>query len=219
MTRSHLAVIFDMDGVLADSEPVFLDGANAVIAAAGKAMTSELHQAIMGTSVEDTWAILMERLELPGAASSYIPAYDAEMCRRLGTVTAALPGARELVARLRTARVPIAVASSSWPNWIEALLTGIGLYDSFDAVASATEVAHPKPAPDLYLLAASRLAVEPTACIAVEDTPTGLRAARAAGMYAVQVRASSTAFPPLVEAHAVIETLADFDMGLLGLDM
>ena len=209
------AVIFDMDGVLADSEPVFNEGVNAVIAAQGKSMTADLHRAIMGTSVEDTWAILMRELALPGAASDYIPAYDAEMCRRLATVKEALPGARELVAALRERGVPIAVASSSWPQWIRALLGGIGLLGSFDAIASATEVAHPKPAPDLYLLAASKLGVEPAACIAIEDTPTGLRSAKAAGMYAVQVRASSTAFPPLMEADAVIEMLAEFDLSLV----
>jgi HAD superfamily hydrolase (TIGR01509 family) len=209
------AVIFDMDGVLADSEPVFLDGLNAVIAGTGRRVSEELHQAIMGTSVEDTWAILMRELSLPGSATEYMDTYDAEMCRRLSAVTEALPGAKELVAALRSRGVPIAVASSSWPQWIEALLRGIGLFDSFDALASAVEVAHPKPAPDLYLLAASRVGVDPERCVAIEDTPTGLRSAKAAGMYAVQVRASSTAFPPLPEADAVIETLADFPWHLL----
>jgi beta-phosphoglucomutase-like phosphatase (HAD superfamily) len=103
-------------------------------------------------------------------------------------------------------------------GWMDALLRGIGLRDAFDALASATEVAHPKPAPDLYLLAASKLGVPPEACVAIEDTPTGLRAARAAGMYGVQVRASSTAFPPLDLADAVIDTLYDFDLSLLGLN-
>jgi HAD superfamily hydrolase (TIGR01509 family) len=212
------AVVFDMDGVLADSEPVFLEGVNAVIAVAGKEMTPELHHEIMGTSVEDTWRILIDRLGLPGSMSDYVPAYDAEMRRRLAEMTEALPGARELVAELRRRGVPIAVASSSWPAWIRALLGGIGLLGSFDAIASATEVEHPKPAPDLYLLAAERLGVEPRRCVAIEDTPTGLRSAKAAGMFAVQVRAASTAFPPLPEADAVIDTLADFDLAVLSPD-
>ncbi len=209
------AVIFDMDGVLADSEPVFHDGINALLAPYGKVMSAELHVAIMGRSVESTWQLLIEALGLPGGIGDYIPAYDREMCARLSKVTQALPGAPELVRRLREAGVPVAVASSSWRSWIDALLGGIGLLDAFDAIASATEVEHPKPAPDLYLLAASKLGVEPARCVAIEDTPTGLRAAKAAGMFAVQVRSASTAFPALAEADLVLETLVDFDVGLL----
>src|SRR5262249_5685491 len=105
--------------------------------------------------------------------------------------------------------------SSSWIAWVEALLTGIGLRDSFAVVASATEVEHAKPAPDLYLLAADRLGVNPAGCLAIEDTPTGLAAAKAAGMFAGQVRSASTAFPPIPEADLVLDSLLDFDLNLL----
>lgn len=206
-----------MDGVLADSEPIYAEAMDAVLAGLGKKVTPELHLKIMGTGVEETWSILVRELGLPGRIEDYIPAYDRELVERLAKLKQPLPGVVDLVRTLRREGVPIAVASSSWMGWIDALLRGIGLRDAFDALASATEVEHPKPAPDLYLLAASKLDVPPEACIAVEDTPTGLRAAKAAGMYAVQVRASSTAFPPLPMADAVIDTLEDFDLGLLGL--
>jgi HAD superfamily hydrolase (TIGR01509 family) len=217
MTR-YRAVVFDMDGVLADSEPTYADAMDAVLASLGKSVTPELHEKIMGTGVEDTWAILIRELELPGKMADYIPAYDKDLVERLSKLSDPLPGVVPLVRTLREGRTPIAVASSSWMGWMDALLRGIGLRDAFDALASATEVAHPKPAPDLYLLAASKLGVPPEACVAIEDTPTGLRAARAAGMYGVQVRASSTAFPPLDLADAVIDTLYDFDLSLLGLN-
>jgi HAD superfamily hydrolase (TIGR01509 family) len=111
--------------------------------------------------------------------------------------------------------LPIGLASSSWPAWIEALLGGIGLQGCFDATVSASMVPHPKPAPDIYLLAAERLGVPPTDCIAIEDTPTGLASAQAAGMLTVQVRAASTAFPPLPPADLVLDTLESFDLLLL----
>jgi pseudouridine-5'-monophosphatase len=216
MTRKkYKAVIFDMDGVLADSEPVYVDAIEAVLAASGKKITPALHEKIMGHGVEATWETLIEAMALPGRVGDYLEAYDRELRQRLAELREALPGVRELVTKLRHRRVPIAVASSSWLAWVDSLLTGIALRDAFDALASATEVAHPKPAPDLYLLAASRLGVAPAECIAIEDTPTGLRSARAAGMLAIQVRSASTAFPPLPEADVVLESLVDFDLGLL----
>jgi HAD superfamily hydrolase (TIGR01509 family) len=213
----YRAVVFDMDGVLADSEPTYAEAMDDVLASLGKTVTPELHAKIMGTGVEDTWTILIRELGLPGRMDEYIPAYDRDLVERLAKLSDPLPGVVPLIRTLRENRIPIAVASSSWMGWMDALLSGIGLRDVFDALASATEVAHPKPAPDLYRLAASRLDVPPEACTAIEDTPTGLRAAKSAGMYAVQVRASSTAFPPLDLADAVIDTLEDFDLSLLGL--
>ena len=197
-------MVFDMDGVLADSEPVYLAAANAVLSPYGKSITAEQHEAIMGHGVEDTWETLMAELDLPGPMSRYISAYDVELCRLLGRLSEPLPGVRPLVAELRRRGIPLAVASSSWPGWI-------------DALVSAKMVAHPKPAPDLYLLAARTLGRPPEVCIAVEDTPTGIAAAKAAGMLAVQVRASSTAFPPLPDADIVLDSLLDFDLSLLAI--
>jgi HAD superfamily hydrolase (TIGR01509 family) len=211
----YRAVIFDMDGVLADSEPVYLEAINAVLESLGKEMSHELHEAIMGHGVEATWEVLIDQLSLPGELEDYIEPYDRELIERLARLNTPLPGARELIQDLEHRRVPIAVASSSWPGWMKALLGGIGLSDAFPVQVSATMVQHPKPAPDLYLLAASRLGIEPEACLAIEDTGTGLKAARAAGMFAVQVRAASTAFPPLPEADLVIDTLAQFDLSLV----
>lgn len=214
---TYRAVVFDMDGVLADSEPVYQDAVNVVLEPLGKRITPEMHEKIMGHGVEATWRALIRELDLPGTMEDYIPPYDKVLIERLAKIKAPLPGAGELVTKLRRRGIPVAVASSSLPAWMDALLGGIGLRGAFDALASATEVEHPKPAPDLYLLAAQKLGVAPEACIAVEDTPTGLRAAKAAGMFAVQVRGSSTAFPPLPEADRVIEALGHFDLGLLGL--
>ena len=99
---------------------------------------------------------------------------------------------------------------------MDATLAGIGLTDEFDTTVSASEVEHAKPAPDLYLQAAEKLGVPAAECIAVEDTRTGVASARAAGMYVVQVRAASTALPPIEEADAVIESYAEFDFAPLG---
>ena len=215
MSHIYKAVIFDMDGVLADSEPVYYTAMNSVLEQLGVAITPEQQLQLMGHGVEDTWRTVARLFSLEGPLDDLVRQYDETLCRLLAEVHEPLPGVRELIAALRGRRVPMALASSSWPGWIEALLGGVGLTDAFDVKVSATMVERPKPAPDLYLLAAERIGVRPGNCIAIEDTPTGLAAAKAAGMLGVQVRAASTAFEPLPEADIVLPTLESFDLGLL----
>jgi HAD superfamily hydrolase (TIGR01509 family) len=212
---TYRAIIFDMDGVLADSEPVYYDAMNAVLQPIGKTMTLELQSAAMGHGVEETWRILADNLGLGDDYEPLVRAYDAYLCEALALIQETLPGVRELLDALRARNVPVGLASSSWPGWIEALLRGTDLRHYFDAIVSRTEVPHGKPAPDVYLEAARRLGVMPESCIGIEDTPTGLAAVRAAGMLAVQVRAASTAFPSLEQADVVLETLLDFDLTLV----
>jgi HAD superfamily hydrolase (TIGR01509 family) len=204
-----------MDGVLADSEPVYYQAVNIVLGPIGKQITTEQQRALMGHSIEDTWHYLARELDLGDSIEPYVAAYDRELRRLLAQVHEPLPGVIELVDVLKSRGVPVAIASSSLPSWVDALLGGLGMSDSFDALVSASMVENPKPAPDVYLLAAERLGVQPERCIALEDTPTGLASARAAAMLAVQVNAASTAFPPLPEADLVLASLKDFDLSLL----
>lgn len=213
----YSAVIFDMDGVLADSEPLYLKGINEVLKQHGVELSEGENVDIMGTTVEVTWRSVIERFCLPpDSYEACVAAYDQAMERLLREAGEPLPGAKSLLAELRRREVPYALASSALPNWIRSVLQATGLDGSFDIVVSRSMVEHGKPAPDIYLYAADKLAVEPALCIALEDTPPGLASAKAAGMLAVQVRGSSTAFPPLPEADLVIESLEHFPLSLLG---
>jgi HAD superfamily hydrolase (TIGR01509 family) len=211
----YTAIIFDMDGVLADTEPIYHHAMQLVLQPFGATIDEQQQRDMMGRSIQDTWAYLADAFHLKGPLDALIDAYDRELRRQLALVHDTLPGVREILTALRQRGIHVAVASSSLPEWIDALLGGLNLTDAFDAAISARQAAHPKPAPDVYLLAASRLNTDPSHCIAIEDTPTGLASARAAGMLAVQVRAASTAFPPLPQAHLVLDTLASFDLSLL----
>ncbi|HWC29263.1 MAG TPA: HAD family phosphatase, partial [Dehalococcoidia bacterium] len=191
----YRAVIFDMDGVLADSEPIYHYAMQLMLTPLGKQITPTQQRDMMGKSIEDTWAYLANAFSLEGPLDALIDAYDQELRRQLALVRDTLPGVRELLGALKQRGVPMAVASSSLPEWIDALLGGLGLQGTFDAAVSARQAAHPKPAPDVYLLAAERLGIDPNHCIAVEDSPTGLASAKAAAMFTVQSRAASTAFP------------------------
>jgi HAD superfamily hydrolase (TIGR01509 family) len=118
-----------------------------------------------------------------------------------------MPGARELIAALREQGVPLGLATNSGREFATRALRSAGVYDCFDAVVSAEEVEHPKPAPDVYLEAAARLGADPAACVALEDSATGVSAARAAGMTVVGV----PSFPglDLAAANLVVPSLAD----------
>jgi HAD superfamily hydrolase (TIGR01509 family) len=215
VTGPYAAVIFDLDGVLWDGEPLYHEAFNVILAPHGHVVTDDEYEGIIGLSVEACWDWMRRRFDLDIPPAELLRAYDAAVLRLLEAPIEPLPGTRELIEELRGRRVPIAVASASLRQWVDATLSGLSLGEAFDATVSASEVRAAKPAPDLFLEAARRIDVAPERCLAVEDTPPGLRAAKAAGMYAVQLRASSTAQPPQPEADLVLESLADFDLSLV----
>ena len=216
MTPRYRAVVFDLDGVLWDGEPLYHEAFNVVLRPLGHEVTATEYEQIIGSSVEAAWEWVIGRFKLSGPPEQFLAAYDAAVLDLLARPVEPLPGVRETIARLKSIPVPVGLASASLRQWVDATLAGIGLTDEFDTTVSASEVEHAKPAPDLYLQAAEKLGVPAAECIAVEDTRTGVASARAAGMYVVQVRAASTALPPIEEADAVIESYAEFDFAPLG---
>ncbi len=216
----YRAVIFDMDGVLVDSEPAFLEAVNEVLAPAGKHIDWEHYQRLLGTSVSVTWRGVLEMVGLSvDDISPYVERYDEALLAVLRRPRPLLTGVGALIQKLSQRQVSIGLATSSRQAWVEALLGGVGLpLDTFAAVVWRQMVEKSKPAPDLYLKAADLLAIAPERCIAVEDTPPGIASAKAAGMFAVQVRAASTAFPPIEDADLVIDTLEYFPVAMVEAD-
>lgn len=214
MGRFH-AVIFDMDGVLADSEPLYQQGLNEVLADFGMHMSEEEHNELMGATVKATWDSIFAQHSPPASYEECVARYDRAMVRLLSQPREPLPGVRETLTELKQRGIPFALASSSWPNWIDALLQSTKLQGFFDITVSSTAVENGKPAPDIFLHTAERLGVEPGQCIVVEDSRSGVTAGKAAGMYVIQMRAASTALPPLPEADLVLDSLEDFPFSLL----
>ena len=204
-----------MDGVLVDSEPAFFDAVNVVLAEEGRSIDFERYKRLLGTSVEETWRGVISMLNLRGDLQSYVERYDGVLVDCLRAEKPPLPGVIELLAELDRRRVPYAVASSSWQAWVDVVLDSAGLRDRFRVFSTPDVVERQKPAPDTYLKAAGLLSIAPGHCIAVEDTPPGIAAAKAAGMFAVHVRASSTAFPPIDGADLVVESLEHFPLAML----
>jgi len=209
------AVVFDLDGVLWDGEPLYHEAFNVVLKPYGHAITMDDYLSIIGHSVEAAWQWVLDHFQITERLERFLRAYDKAVLRLLSRPVEPLPGVRAILDELHARRIPIALASASLRQWVDATLRGLGLEDAFQATVSASEVEHAKPAPDLYLKAARLLDIPATDCLAVEDTATGIAAAKAAGMFAVQVRAASTALPPLAEADLVIDDYSQFDLSLL----
>lgn len=217
MTRPRFrAVIFDMDGVITDSEPTYLEAINVMLAPTGHRMSDQQYEEIIGSSIKHTWDTILRTFGLEGDMEEYIRRYDRSLVELLRRPRPPLPGVRELLAELRRRRLPAALATSSWQGWAEALLEATGLDGSFQAVVWREMVEHAKPAPDLFRLAAEMVDVEPARCVVLEDTAPGLEAAKAAGMLAVQVRSASTALPPQPHADLVLDSLEHFPLDLIG---
>ncbi|HEY6571183.1 MAG TPA: HAD family phosphatase [Candidatus Limnocylindrales bacterium] len=214
--RRFDAVLFDLDGVLVDSEPWWNDVRIAFAGAHGRRWTDDDHHAVMGANSRG-WAITMrDRLELDGMNLDTIQdAVVAGVVERYRTEPPpVIPGATEAVRRI-AAQVPVAIASSAHPDVIAAAIDALGLRDVLGAIVSSDDVPHGKPSPDVYLAAASQLGVEPARCLVVEDSVNGVKAGKAAGMFVVLVPNESVPPRPGTAdlADLVIERLADLDPG------
>jgi len=216
MIQSRLhAVVFDLDGVIWDGEPLYHEAFNVVLAPYGTQVTDTDYRNIIGLSVEAAWEWVRQRFALTESPAFFYRGYNETVLELMKKPAEPLPGVRDLLGHLRRRGVPVGLASASLRQWVDATLAGLGLQDAFDATVSASEVHQSKPAPDLYLTAARQLGVSPERCLAVEDTASGIAAAKAAGMLAVQIRAASTALPPLPQADFVVEDYSQFDLSFL----
>ena len=216
MGASGAAVIFDMDGVLVDGEPLHYEVVRRLLAEEDVEFGMDDYQRYLGTTLESTWSDLRERYGLSRSYEWYAAAYDREVVRSYREEAELLPGAEALLALLAEAAVPLALASSSNREWVDAALDSLGLRRFFDQTVAGDEVSRGKPDPEIYLRAAERLGAAPGSCVAVEDAPAGIASARAAGMSVVAVRTPMTDGLPLTEANWTIDSLADFDPAWVG---
>jgi len=182
-----LAVVFDNDGLLLDTEPCWTAAEEALFQAHGKMFDLAAKHALIGTSPRTSAPILERLLDKPGEGRALTEELYAMALTEIGGWASPRPGAADLVARLREAGLPLAVASNSPRSHLLAGLRLAGLQDHFDVALGVDDVANPKPAPDLYLAACRALDVDPADAIALEDSPTGVAAAKAAGMRVIGI--------------------------------
>jgi HAD superfamily hydrolase (TIGR01509 family) len=207
------AVVFDMDGVIVDSEQVWDDVRERYVRERGGTYTERATRDMMGMSSLEWSRYMAESLGVPGTPEQINAAIVERMLERYGETPPLLPGAVDAVRRIAT-RWPLAIASSSNPELIDVVLRVSGLAPLFPVAVSSQEVARGKPAPDVYLEAARRLDVDAARCAAVEDSHNGIRSAHAAGMRVIAV--PNPHFPPddeaLALADVVVGTVAELQL-------
>ena len=204
------AVIFDLDGVLLDSEQVWDEAREQLANERGGRWHENAQRDMMGMSSLEWSRYMHETIGLPEPPEEISREVVERLAKLYRQHLPVLPGAREAVERLAT-RWPLGLASSSNRELIDLVLELMGVAHLFRATVSSEEVARGKPAPDVYLEAARRLGVGPTHAAAIEDSENGIRAAKAAGMRVLAI--PNEHFPPaeeaLAQADVVLRSLAE----------
>jgi HAD superfamily hydrolase (TIGR01509 family) len=209
LTRARLAaVIFDCDGTLVDSEPLARVAWDRSLAPHGYEIDDEEYVSLIGLPYLRVHRFFAERV--PGLAppDAFWEGYSGRLFELIDTQLEVFEDALETVRGLAEHGLAVAVASSSPRARLDRTLARAGLTDAFAVTVAGDEIAQGKPAPDMFLEAAARLGVEPARCAAIEDSPPGVAAGRAAGMTTVGIARSAADAAALGGAHVVLERLS-----------
>ena len=211
------AAIFDMDGLLIDSEPFWQEAEGAVFGALGVPLTREMCFETVGMRIQEAVAYWRARYPWDGASDDEVA---ADVVRRVTALVrergAPQPGVRQTIELLAGRGVPLAVATSSPRALAETVLGQLRLRHHFSAVLSAEDQAQGKPHPGVFLAAAAELGAEPACCLAFEDSGAGVLSARAAGMLVVAVPFAAWRDDERIQrADLVLSSLEQFSAELL----
>jgi HAD superfamily hydrolase (TIGR01509 family) len=205
------AVLFDMDGLLIDSEPLWTIAEVELIKTLGGEWTDEVKAAVVGTRIDAAMAVILEWYDAPRSPAEVTAAVGfllGRMVELFRDELPLMPGAIELVDGVRRAGARTALVTSSYRVLLDAAVDSIGA-DRFDVTIAGDEVRHGKPDPEPYLLACKRLGVDPTAAVVVEDAMSGVRSGEAAGCTVVAVPhvapIEATARRPVVSSLTAID--------------
>lgn len=210
------AVVFDLDGVLVASEELWDEVRRGLAAEAGRPWPADATRAMQGMSTAEWSAYLVDVVGMPGRPQEVATIVIDRMAARYREQLPLLPGAREVVRRLGN-RWPLGLASSSPRRLIDAVLESAGLTDQFVVSVSTEEVGAGKPSPEVYLNVVQKLGVTPGRTVAIEDSSSGIRSAKQAGLRLIAI--PNAGYPPADDALAladlVVHSLDDIDPQLV----
>ncbi len=206
------AVIFDMDGVIIDSEPLHARAAVLALADYGVTLTTEYCYSFIGSTAKHMLEVIRDTYHLPVSLSELVEANaraKAQLVAKEGYPP--IPYVRELMEDLSAHGITLAIASSSPYEDILNTVRRLNLEPYLTHIVSGMQVAHPKPAPDIFLAAADALGVQPCECVVIEDSFNGVTAARAAGMAVLGFANPNSGNQDLWKAHSICESFASID--------
>jgi HAD superfamily hydrolase (TIGR01509 family) len=210
------AVIFDMDGVLVDSEPLHVEATRRLLATYGVVYSEAENEEFIGFTDLEIFATLRIRHGLVPSTEELARRFASGLIGLLEREAVPRPGVPAVLETLQRSGYRLALASSSTPEVIAATLRALRIERYFPIVVSSVEVGRGKPAPDVFLAAASRLGLPPSRCLVVEDSRNGVLAARRAGMACIAVPCATTRHQDFAEADLVLGTLDELPPWLAG---
>lgn len=217
-TALATCVIYDMDGLLLDTEGIYTAVTRQIVGRFGKDYDWSIKQHMIGRPALESARYLVETLELPIPAEQYLAERESLLRERF-PMAGAMPGAERLVRHLHAHGVPQAVATSSSETLFRLKTQCHDWFALFDAIVTGDDpaVKRGKPAPDIFLAAARRLNCEPAACLVFEDAPSGLQAGLAAGMRVIAIPDPNMDRTRYANAHQVLDSLQAFEPERWGL--
>ena len=209
------AVIFDMDGIIIDSEPVQMVSINQVLAQWNIQLTEAEYIPLVGRRLSDDFVHMKQTYPIPVDYPEFVRQKNAAYQELIQQHAKEMPGLTALLQRLKSAGMKTAVASGSIRKDIELVLRCLKVTDYYDSITSGDEVTHGKPHPEIYLTAAARLNLPPAHCVAVEDTGYGIHASKDAGMKAIAIPHPYTRHQDFSRADKVLDSLEAITPDLL----
>ena len=203
------AVVFDLDGILANTEDLYEQAGETVLGRRGKIYDADLRERIMGRPVVDAIQIMIDCHSLPDTVDDLMRECAEVLKQLIETSLAPMPGAVSLIDALQSANIPIAVATSATPEYADNVLTRLNLKQRFRFILTAADIRRGKPNPEIYLLSADRLGIAPSQMMVLEDSANGCRAAVEAGAFTVAVPNRHTQSHNFSGARFVADTLND----------
>jgi HAD superfamily hydrolase (TIGR01509 family) len=207
--KNRQAIVFDMDGLMVDTEPLSHQVWAQLVSTFGHQLDDETYGRMIGRRGDASAQIAVNTYDLPLSVTELIVRKEALFDKVRANGVPVMPGLMALMEELARRGLPWAVATSSPSHHAQIILEQLGLSGVCQAVAAGNEVADGKPAPDLYLLAAERLGIPPENCLALEDSQPGAEAAAAAGMRVVAIPNGKTRDASFAVAHTVYRSLHD----------
>ncbi len=203
------AVVFDLDGIIANTEDLYEQAGQTVLQRRGKTYDAPLRERIMGRPVVDAIQIMIDCHALPDTVDDLMGECADVLQHLIATSLAPMPGVIALLDDLQSADIPIAVATSATPEYADNVLTRLNLKQRFQFILTAADIHHGKPDPEIYLLTAKRLGIDPSQMMVLEDSANGCRAAVASGAFTVAVPNRHTRDHSFAGARFVADTLND----------